>query len=46
MMITHPEMLQMYREFYREVLVRDCVYSETETCEYLEKLIALVDDLC
>ena len=45
-MITHPEMLQMYREFYMEVLVRDCVYSETETCEYLEKLIALVDDLC
>lgn len=44
-MITHQEMLRLYKKFYMEVLIRDCVYPESETCSGLRNLIEMVRQL-
>lgn len=38
-MVTHQEMLNLYRDFFMNVLVQDYVYPESETCKYLRALI-------
>ena len=38
-LVTHPEMLELYREFYSEVLLCDCVCTEQETVRFLNELI-------
>ncbi len=42
-MITHQEMLNLYREFYMEVLIREYVYPESETCNYLRYLLKVAE---
>lgn len=41
-LVTHPEMLALYREFFSEVLLRDFVYSTQETVRFLNELICEV----
>ena len=38
-MVTHPEMLNLYREFFMNVLLQDYVYPESESCKFLRALI-------
>ena len=38
-MVTHQEMLNLYREFFMNVLLQDYVYPEAETCKFLRALI-------
>ena len=38
-MVTHQEMLNLYREFFMNVLIQDYVYPESETCKFLRTLI-------
>ncbi len=38
-MVTHQEMLNLYRDFFMNVLLQDYVYPESETCKYLRSLI-------
>lgn len=40
-LITHTEVLRMYRQFFEEVLLEDYVQEEKETCRILEELIEL-----
>lgn len=40
-LITHAEVLRLYREFFENVLLEDCALPESETCRILEELIEL-----
>lgn len=44
-MVTHQEMLNLYREFFMNVLIQDYVYPESETCKFLRTLIEEVQRL-
>ena len=44
-LITHQEALRLYREFFTNVLLREYVLPESETCRFLEELIEEVGRL-
>ena len=38
-LITHAELLRLFREFFMRVLIREYVLPESETCNFLESLL-------
>ena len=44
-MITHQRMLELYRDFFMNVLLQSYVYTEKETCGYLQYLINEIQGL-
>lgn len=39
-LITHPELLRLFRDFFMRVLVRERVLPESETCRFFESLLS------
>ena len=44
-MVTHQEMLNLYRDFFMNVLIKEYVHTESETCGYLRYLISEIGRL-
>ena len=39
-MVSHPQMMNLFQEFFTEILVRDYVCTDTETVQFLNDLIS------
>ena len=44
-MVTHPNLITLFRDFFMHELLKSSVCSEAETCDYFRHLIFEVEDL-
>ena len=44
-MLSHPELMRLFREFFMKRLVRHCTLADQETCDFLAGLIGMAEKI-